>query len=68
MESLEAKKIRLLSKWLFNYPNMMDSTAEAAKMATSILSLLDEIEQAYWVTRQEADGQTHCMESYDKSN
>lgn len=61
MESLEAKKVRLLARYL---AKSQEPWELHLKWATEIISLLDEIEQAYWIAREEADSQTHIGETY----
>lgn len=63
MESLEAKKVRLLARRIMEmFP--WTSYAQAVRNAESIISLLEEIEQAYWVQKQEMDSLTHVGEKY----
>ena len=66
MEDLNAKKVRLLSRWLLTNSNE-PTPSEAMRSATSILTLLDEIEQAHWARLEEMNAETHCTENYDKS-
>lgn len=62
MESLEAKKVRLLSRFLTM--NLYLTEWKGICRANQIISLLNEVEEAYWLTREEADFQTHCSEVY----
>ena len=69
MESLEAKKVRLLGKWitdngLANCINKEHADIQGINNAIAIISLLNDVEQSYWITREEADFQTHCSEVY----
>jgi len=62
METLEAKKVRLLGKFLSSM--VITSEFSARLNATSIISLLDEVEQAYYQELEELNFQTHCGEVY----
>lgn len=64
MESLEAKKVRLLGRWLSNAEGFPDASPDYLKAATSILTLLDEIEQAHWTKLEELNELTHVGEVY----
>ena len=58
METLSAKKVRLLGRWLWHKNNTsdLDTIAESMGWATSIISLLNEIEQAHWSKEFEESG------------
>ncbi len=65
METLEAKKVRLLRRWLEReYAGRWLTLSYHLKKATSIITLLAEIEQAYYCQIEEANEQTHCTEDY----
>ena len=64
VESLEAKKVRLLGRWLWERNGGTDGL-EYLRQATSIISLLEEVEQSYYCELEELNSQTHCTEKYE---
>ena len=61
----------MLGRWLVAnrgafYGSYQSIEASSMRKAYDIISLLDEIEQAFWVTKQEADSLTHAGEMYEK--
>ena len=64
MESLDAKKVRLLGRWLVANKLYIGQHGNSVVDATSIITLLDEIEQAYYTSKEIADAETHAYERY----
>ena len=59
MENVNDKKIRLLGKWLANTDTTSLTEFQLKCLASEIIDLLSEIEESYWLMRQEADELTH---------
>ena len=68
MESLDAKKVRLLGRWLKSTENRPRANylteGQFMSMATEIINLLYEIEQAYHTSKEIAHAETQAYERY----